>query len=191
MDEKKYIYRRTKEAKRQSGEVVPPGHRSAHFPRGCFVFDPVFRLFLPLWILVPFVSYLPPGQADRVSYVSVVHSRSKILQLRTKTRLIKEENWRGPSCLDCSLHYPASRGPSIFLDTSSRLIQEDRRASARRVSLHKLSRIYYFCFNSAETYGFEAAAFGLNFRFIKNHIHYFSLCQKKGLFITAVAFFYS
>ena len=155
MDEKK-IYRRTKEAKRQSGEVVPPGHRSAHFPRGCFVFDPVFRLFLPLWILVPFVSYLPPGQADRVSYVSVVHSRSKMLQLRTKTRLIKEENWRGPSCLDCSLHYPASRGPSIFLDTSSRLIQEDRRASA----------------------------FGLNLRFIKNHIHYFPFCQKKKVYLS-------
>ena len=101
------------------------------------------------------------------------------MQLRTKTRLLKEENWRGPSCLDRSLHYPASRGPSIFLAKSSRLIEEDRRASARRVSLHKLSLMCYFSFNSAETCCFEATSFGLNFGFIKNQIHYFPLCQKK------------
>ena len=37
--------------------------------------------------------------------------------------------------------YPASRGPSIFLGKSSRLIWEDQRASARRVNFILLARL--------------------------------------------------
>ena len=58
---------------------------------------------------------------------------------------------------------------------------------------YKLSRINYFSLNSVETCRFEVTAFGFNFSVIKNRIRYFPICQKKkkGLFITAVAFFYS
>ena len=71
--------------------------------------NPRFSSFSPTVHPGPVCRLPALGQALRVSHVSVVYSRSKILQLRTKVRLLKEENWRGPSCLDRSLHYPALR----------------------------------------------------------------------------------
>ena len=93
--------RRKKSASEGSREVVVQGSSPlvlGSLRSRIFLFDPLFRLFRPLW------SFTRTWPSRRVSYVSVVHSRSKILQLRAKTRLLKEKNWRGPSCLDGSLH---------------------------------------------------------------------------------------
>ena len=46
---------------------------------------------------------MPQVAWERASYATVVRSRSKILQFRTKTRPVKEGNWCGPSSLYRSL----------------------------------------------------------------------------------------
>ena len=136
----------------------------------------------------PFVSYPHRGQAERVSYASVVHSKSKISQLRTKTRLLKEENWREPS--------------SLIVQRFEQLVDIALYKCLLLLYLllvwivaYKLSRIYYFSLNSwsVETCRFEVTAFGLIKlqRHQKSQLLLSTLSKKKGLFITAVAFFYS